>query len=132
MCPRRSVKPPQILVEGVLVVWGTRIDRLPVPVLPQLDVRVVCHAPILGLVPLPAVIHATKRLLVVPYTPLNYSVLLIDNAPMQFMVGGVKRWWVACHSSKLPTNPDGQVNLNHVEENKRDITAILKALVWFW
>ena len=54
MCPRRPVKPPQVLVESVLVVWGTRIDRLPVPGLPQLDVRVVCHAPILGLVPLPA------------------------------------------------------------------------------
>ena len=60
MCPRRPVKPPHVLVEGVLVVWGTRINRLPVPVLPQLDVRVVCHAPILGLIPLLAVIPATK------------------------------------------------------------------------
>ena len=76
MCPRRPVKPPQVLVEGVLVVWGTRIDRLIVPGLPQLDVRVVCHPPILGLVPLPAVIPTTKRLLVVPYTPLNYSFVI--------------------------------------------------------
>ena len=37
MYPRRPVKPPQVLVEGVLVVWGTRIDRLSVPGLPQLD-----------------------------------------------------------------------------------------------
>ena len=46
MCPRRPVKPPQVLIEGVLVVWGTHIDRLSVPILPQLDVRVVCHTPI--------------------------------------------------------------------------------------
>ena len=76
MCPRRPVKPSQVLVEGVLVVWGTRIDRLPIPGLSQLDVRVVCHAPILGLVPLPAVIPATKRLLVVPYASLNYSFII--------------------------------------------------------
>ena len=44
---------------------------------------------------------------------------------MQFLVGGVKQWWVACHSSKLPTNPDVQVNLDHVEENKREVAAIL-------
>ena len=60
MCPRRPLKPPQVLIEGVLVMWGTRIDRLPLPVLPQLDVRVVHHAPILGIVPLPTVIPATK------------------------------------------------------------------------
>jgi hypothetical protein len=60
MRPHRPVKPPQVLVEGVLVVWGTHIDRLPVPGLPQLDVRVVCHALILSLVPLSAVIPATK------------------------------------------------------------------------
>ena len=76
MCPRRPEKPPQVLVKGVLVVWGTRIDRLPVPGLPQLDVRVVCHAPILGLVPLSTVIPTIKRLLVVPYTPLNYSFVI--------------------------------------------------------
>ena len=26
---------------------------------------------------------------------------------------------------QTPTNPDGQVNLDHVEENKRDVAAIL-------
>ena len=64
------MKPPQVLIDGVLVVWGTRMDRLPFLGLPQVDVRVVCHTPIIGLVPLPTVIPATKRLLVVPYTPL--------------------------------------------------------------
>ena len=46
---------------------------------------------------------------------------------MQFLVR-VKRWWVACHSSELPTNPYGQVDLNHMEENKRDVAAILIGL----
>ena len=70
------MKPPQVLIEGVLVVWGTLIDWLPVSGLPQLDVRVVCHASILGLEPLPTVIPVTKRLLVVPYTPLNCSFVI--------------------------------------------------------
>ena len=70
------MKPVQVLVEGVLVVWRTRMDRLLFSGLPQVDVRVVCHAPILGLVPLPAVIPATKRLLVVQYTPLNCSFVI--------------------------------------------------------
>ena len=48
---------------------------------------------------------------------------------MQFLVGGVKRWWVACNSSELPANPDGQVDLDHVEENKRDVAAILVGLL---
>jgi hypothetical protein len=60
MCPHRPVKPPQVLVEGVLVVWRTRIDRFLLPGLPQLDVRVVRHAPILDFVPLPMVKLATK------------------------------------------------------------------------
>ena len=60
MCPRRPMKPPQVLVEGVLVMWRTRMDRMSYPILPQMDARAVCHAPILGLVPLPAVIPATK------------------------------------------------------------------------
>ena len=55
--------------------------------------------------------------------------LLIDNAPVKFLVGGVKRWWAAYHSSKLSVDPDGQVNLDHMEENKRDIAAILMSLV---
>ena len=76
MCPRRPVKPPQVLVEGVLVVWGTHMDRLPFLGLPPVDVRVVCHTSILGLVPLPVVIPITKRLLVVPYTHLNYSFVI--------------------------------------------------------
>ena len=76
MCPHRPVKSAQVLVEGVVVVWRTRMDWLPFPSLPQVDVRAVCHAPILGHVPLPAVIPATKRLLVVPYTPLNYSFVI--------------------------------------------------------
>jgi hypothetical protein len=54
------MKPPQVLIEGVLVVWWTCIDRLLLPVLAQLDVRVVLHVPILLLVPLPVVIPATK------------------------------------------------------------------------
>jgi hypothetical protein len=54
------VKPPQVLIEGVLVVWRTRIDRLPLPGLPQLDVCVVHHAPILDFVPFPMVKLATK------------------------------------------------------------------------
>ena len=70
------MKPSQVLVEGVLVVWGTHIDWLSLPILPQLDVRVVCHVPILGLVPLHTVIPTTKRLLVVPYTHLNYSFII--------------------------------------------------------
>jgi hypothetical protein len=44
------------------------------------------------------------------------------------LVGGVKRWWVVCHSSELPANPDGQVDLDHVKENKRDVAAILFGL----
>jgi hypothetical protein len=60
MCPPRRVKPPHVLIEGVVVVWWTRIDRLPLPILAQLDVRVVLHVPILLLVPLPAVIPTTK------------------------------------------------------------------------
>ena len=44
---------------------------------------------------------------------------------MQYLLGGVKRWWVDCHSSKLSVDPDGEVNLDHVEENKRDVVAIL-------
>ena len=36
------------------------MDRLPFPGLLEVDVRVVCHAPILGLVPLLAVIPAIK------------------------------------------------------------------------
>ena len=48
---------------------------------------------------------------------------------MQFLVGGVKRWWVAYNSSKLPTNPDGKVDLDHVEENKRDVAMILVGLL---
>jgi hypothetical protein len=55
MCPRSPMKPPQVLVEGVLVVWRTRIDRFSLPGLPQLDVCVVRHVPILDFVPLPAV-----------------------------------------------------------------------------
>ena len=47
ICSRWPIKP--VLVEGVLVVWGTRMDRLPFPILQQVDVRVVCHAPIIGL-----------------------------------------------------------------------------------
>ena len=48
---------------------------------------------------------------------------------MQFLVGGVKRWWVACNSFELPANPDGLVDLDHVEENKRDVVAILIGLL---
>jgi hypothetical protein len=44
------------------------------------------------------------------------------------LVGGVKRWWVAYNSSKLPANPDEQVDLDHVEENKRDVAVILIGL----
>jgi hypothetical protein len=44
------------------------------------------------------------------------------------LVGGVKQWWVVCNSFELPTNPDGQVDLDHVEENKGDIAAILVGL----
>ena len=62
------------------------------------------------------------------HTPHNCNFVVSDDAPVQFLVGGVKRWWVACHSSKLSTNPDGQVNLDHVEENKRDVAAILVGL----
>ena len=68
MCPRRPVKPPQVVIEGVLVMWGIRIDRSPLPGLPQLDELVVLHAPILVLVPLSMVIPATKRWLVLPHT----------------------------------------------------------------
>ena len=53
------------------------------------------------------------------------ALLLIDNAPMQFLVGGVKWWWVAYHSPKLSADPDGQVNLDHMEENKRYVVVIL-------
>ena len=53
------------------------------------------------------------------------ALFLIDNAPVQYLVGGVKRWWAACHSSKLSVDPDREVNLDHVEENKRDVAAIL-------
>jgi hypothetical protein len=44
------------------------------------------------------------------------------------LVGGVKQWWVACNSSELTANPDGQVDLDHVEENKRDVAVILVGL----
>jgi hypothetical protein len=53
------------------------------------------------------------------------ALLLIDNATVQYLIGGVKRWWAACYSSKLSADPDGQVNLDHMEENKRDVVAIL-------
>ena len=53
--------------------------------------------------------------------------MVSDDAPVQFLVG-VKRWWVAYNSSELPTNPDGQVDLDHVEENKRDVVVILIGL----
>ena len=45
------------------------------------------------------------------------------------MVGGVKWWWTAYHSSKLSADPDGQVNLDHVKENKRDVAVVLVCLV---
>ena len=45
------------------------------------------------------------------------------------MVGGVKRWWVAYNSFELLGNPNGQVDLDHVEENKRDVVAILVGLL---
>jgi hypothetical protein len=45
------------------------------------------------------------------------------------LVGGVKRWWVAYNSSELPANPDGQVDIDHMEENKRDVAAILIGLL---
>ena len=61
-------------------------------------------------------------------TPHNCNFVVSDDAPVQFLVGGVKQWWVACNSSKLPANPDGQVNLDHVEENKRDVAVILIGL----
>jgi hypothetical protein len=61
MCPHRPMKPPEVLIEGVLVMWRIRIDQSPLPGLPQLDVLVVLHAPILLIVPLPVVILATKR-----------------------------------------------------------------------
>jgi hypothetical protein len=48
---------------------------------------------------------------------------------VQFLVGGVKWWWVAYSSSELPTNPDRQVDLDHMEENKRDVAAILVGLL---
>jgi len=44
---------------------------------------------------------------------------------MQFLVSGVKRWWVAYNSFEMPANPDGQVDLDHVDKNKRDIAVIL-------
>jgi len=47
---------------------------------------------------------------------------------MQFLVGGVKWWWVACNSFELSANLDGQVDLDHVEENKRDVLVILVGL----
>jgi hypothetical protein len=59
MCPRGPMKPPQVLVKGVLVVWRTRIDRLPHPVLPQLDELIAHHAPILLGEPLP-VVHPVR------------------------------------------------------------------------
>jgi len=68
MCPRRPVKPPEVLVEGVLVVWRIRMDQYPLPGVPQLDELVVLHAPILVLVPLSMVIPATKRWLVLSHT----------------------------------------------------------------
>ena len=54
--------------------------------------------------------------------------MVSDDAPVQFLVGGVKRWWVACNSSELRKNPDGQVDPDHMEENKRDVVAILIGL----
>ena len=54
--------------------------------------------------------------------------MVSDDAPVQFLVDGVKRWWVACNSSELPANLDGHVDLDHVEENKRDVAAILVGL----
>jgi hypothetical protein len=35
---------------------------------------------------------------------------------VQYLIGGVKRWWAAYHSSKLSVDPDGQVNLDHMED----------------
>ena len=68
MCPRRPVKPPEVLVEGVLVMWQIYMDWYPLSGLPQLDELVVLDAPILVLVPLPTIIAAIKRWLVLPHT----------------------------------------------------------------
>jgi hypothetical protein len=35
---------------------------------------------------------------------------------------------VVCNFFELPANPDGQVDLDHVEENKSDVAAILVRL----
>jgi hypothetical protein len=48
---------------------------------------------------------------------------------MQFLVGRVKRWWEGTKPSELPANLDGQVDLHHMEENKRDVAAILVGLL---
>jgi hypothetical protein len=48
---------------------------------------------------------------------------------MQFLVGRVNRWWEGTKPSKLPANPDGQVDLYRVEENKQDVAAILVGLL---
>ena len=61
-------------------------------------------------------------------TPHNCNFVVSDDAPVQFLVGGVKRLWVSYNSFELLTNTDGQVDLNHVEENKRDVVAILVEL----
>ena len=61
-------------------------------------------------------------------SPHKCNFAVSDDAPVQFLVGGVERWWVAYNSSELPANTNGQVNLNHVEENKRDVVAILIGL----
>ena len=76
MCPHRPVKTQEVLVEGVLVVWWIRMDRYPLPGLPQLDELVVLHAPILVLVPLPTVIPSTKQWLVLPHTWLDIVAML--------------------------------------------------------
>jgi hypothetical protein len=60
MCPRRPMKPAEVLVEGVLVVWQIHIDRSSLPGLPLLDVLVVRHASILLLVPLLVLKPAAK------------------------------------------------------------------------
>jgi hypothetical protein len=60
MKPCGPLKPPQVLVESVLVEWRTTVDTNPVPVHPQVDPPVMRFSPVLLTVPLLALIAAPK------------------------------------------------------------------------
>ena len=48
MCPHRPVQPLEVKVEGLLVVWFSIGRLMPLPLILELDVAVVCHALSMG------------------------------------------------------------------------------------